>query len=151
MEILYRMAVSEDVPLLVQLRKTVLIAANNMAENTDLSHIDAASAVYFSDMDRHTTILAMEGSTVAGVGSVDYHTEMPTIANPTGECAFLMNIYTAPEYRHRGIATRIVRMLIADAQEKGAGSIMLEATEMGAPLYRKLGFVDAKGYMRFQD
>ena len=86
-----------------------------------------------------------------GVGSVDYHTEMPTVANPTGKCAFLMNIYTAPEYRRKGIATRIVEMLIADAREKGAGSVMLEATEMGARLYRKMGFAEAEGYMRYED
>lgn len=35
-----------------------------------------------------------------------------------------------------------------DARLRGAGSVMLEATDMGAPLYRKMGFVDAKGVMR---
>ena len=42
-------------------------------------------------------------------------------------------------------------MLIADAREKGAGSVMLEATEMGARLYRKMGFAEAEGYMRYED
>ena len=151
MEIEYRRALQEDVLLLVELRKTVLIAANKLEIDADLSHIDAASAAYFADTEKHTTYLAYDGENVVGVGSVDYHTEMPTVANPTGKCAFLMNIYTAPEYRHRGIATRIVQMLIADAREKGAGSVMLEATEMGAPMYRKIGFADAKGYMRLVD
>ena len=36
------------------------------------------------------------------------------------------------------------------ARRSGAGSVLLEATDMGAPLYRKLGFVDAKGYMRLE-
>ena len=85
-----------------------------------------------------------------GVGSADYHTEMPTCANPTGCCAFLMNIYTDPAYRRKGIAARIVTALVEDAKARGAGSVLLEATDMGAPLYRKLGFVDAKGYMRLE-
>ena len=137
--------------LLVELRKTVLIAANKLPESTDLSHLDAASAAYFVDTEKHTTYLAMDGEKVVGVGSVDYHTEMPTVSNPTGKCAFLMNIYTAPEHRKQGIATRIVMLLIEDAKGRGVGSIMLEATEMGAPLYRRLGFADAHGYMQFED
>ena len=144
----YRRAGCEDIRLLVELRKTVLIAANGLAEDADLSHMDAACAAYFADEEKHTTFLALEGEKVVGVGSVDYHTEMPTVANPTGKCAFLMNIYTAPEYRRRGIAAEIVRLLIEDAKERGAGSIMLEATKMGKPLYRKMGFVEAEGYMR---
>jgi len=151
MDILYRKAGKEDIALLVNLRKTVLIAANRLPEDTDLSRLDAASAAYFADTEKHTTYLAMDGEKVVGVGSVDYHTEMPTVANPTGKCAFLMNIYTAPEHRKQGIATRIVELLIGDAKSRGVGSIMLEATEMGAPLYRRLGFADAHGYMQFED
>ena len=150
-EIKYRRALQEDAALLVQLRKTVLIAANKLEKDTDLSHIDENSAAYFGDMNKHTTYLARDGEDVVGVGSVDYHTQMPTVANPTGKCAFLMNVYTAPDYRRKGIASEIVRLLIADAKEKGAGSVMLEATEMGAAMYRKLGFAEAEGYMLLGD
>ena len=31
---------------------------------------------------------------------------------------------------------------------RGAGSLLLESTQMGEPLYRSLGFAPAKGYMR---
>lgn len=30
-------------------------------------------------------------------------------SNPTGRCAFLMNVYTAPEYRRQGVAACVVR------------------------------------------
>lgn len=145
-----RRAGAQDVDLLVDLRKTVLIAANKLHADADLSHLDAPCAAYFADESKHTTFLALDGDRVVGVGSADYHTEMPTCANPTGRCAFLMNIYTDPAYRRKGIAARIVTALVEDAKARGAGSVLLEATDMGAPLYRKLGFVDAKGYMRLE-
>ena len=145
-----RRAGAQDVDLLVDLRKTVLIAANQLPADADLSHLDAPCAAYFADEDRQTTFLALDGDRVVGVGSADYHTEMPTCSNPTGRCAFLMNIYTDPAYRRRGIAARIVNALVEDAKARGAGSVLLEATEMGAPLYRKLGFVEARGYMRWK-
>ena len=147
-EIELRRAGAQDVPLLTDLRKTVLIAANKLPADADLSHLDGPCAAYFADEGKHTTILALDGDKIVGERSADYHTEMPTCANPSGRCAFLMNIYTDPAYRRKGIAARIVGALVEDARARGAGSVLLEATDMGAPLYRKLGFVDAKGYMR---
>ena len=61
-----------------------------------------------------------------------------------------MNIYTAPAYRRRGVARRIVEKLIEDAKARGIRSVLLEATEMGRPLYESLGFEDAQGYMRLK-
>ena len=61
-----------------------------------------------------------------------------------------MNIYTAPAYRRRGVARRIVEKLIEDAKARGIRSVLLEATEMGRSLYESLGFEDAQGYMRLK-
>ena len=61
-----------------------------------------------------------------------------------------MNIYTAPAYRRRGVARRIVEKLIEDAKARGIRSVLLEATEMGRPLYESPGFEDAQGYMRLK-
>lgn len=46
-----------------------------------------------------------------------------------------MNIYTDPEYRRKGIAAKTLDMLIKDTKDKGITAILLEATEMGRPLY----------------
>lgn len=46
------------------------------------------------------------------------------------------------------MAARVVRACIEDARARGAGSLLLESTQMGEPLYRSLGFAPAKGYMR---
>ena len=105
-EILLRRAEAGDALLLTELRKTVLIAANRLPEDADLSAIEEPCRLYFADTRRQTTYLAFCAEEIAGVGSVDYHIEMPTVSNPTGECAFLMNIYTAPASRRR-VASRV--------------------------------------------
>ena len=48
-EIELRRSGAKDVDLLVDLRKTVLIAANKLPADADLSHLDAACAAYFAD------------------------------------------------------------------------------------------------------
>ena len=66
---------------------------------------------------------------------------MPTFHNPTGKKAYIMNMYTKPEYRRKGIAYKTLDLLVAEAKQRGIYAISLEATDMGKPLYDKYGFV----------
>ena len=55
--------------------------------------------------------------------------------------AYIMNMYTNPEYRRKGIAYKTLDLLVHEAKQKGVTSISLEATVLGRPLYEKYGFV----------
>ncbi len=72
---------------------------------------------------------------------------MPTYHNPTGKKAYIMNMYTAPEYRRQGIAISTLDLLVKDVRKQGVSQIALEATEMGRPLYEKYGFVKMEDEM----
>ena len=65
---------------------------------------------------------------------------MPTYGNPSGRQGLIMNMYVSPDFRRRGIARNILKMLIQDALEKGVTYITLEATETGKLFYKKCGF-----------
>ena len=65
---------------------------------------------------------------------------MPTYHNPSGYKAYIMNMYTRPEYRRKGIAFRTLDLLVKESRKRGIESISLEATAMGRPLYEKYGF-----------
>lgn len=45
-----------------------------------------------------------------------------------------------PGYRRNGYATEVLRYFIHEARRKGFSRIILEATEMGYPVYKGLGF-----------
>lgn len=51
-----------------------------------------------------------------------------------------MNVYTRPEFRRRGLATEVLKLMITDAKTLGLSNLELGATDQGAPVYRKLGF-----------
>lgn len=51
-----------------------------------------------------------------------------------------MNKYTNPAYRRRGIAYKILDLLVNEARNRNISCISLEATDMGRPLYEKYGF-----------
>ncbi|RHA51985.1 GNAT family N-acetyltransferase [Eubacterium ventriosum] len=83
-----------------------------------------------------------------GAGGVSYYNVMPTYHNHTGRKAYIMNMYTKPEYRRKGIAIKTLELLVKDAQEKGITDISLEATDIGKPLYEKFGFVAMESEMK---
>lgn len=72
---------------------------------------------------------------------------LPTADHPTRLRAHLMNVYTAPAFRRRGIARMLVTALMDEARQRGATEISLDATEAGRPLYRSLGFRESGGAM----
>lgn len=76
--------------------------------------------------------------------SVTERPAFPTV--PTGLFGTLLNVYTAPEYRHRGIASALVQMAITDGKAKNLSYIELSATEDGKPLYEKIGFKKAESH-----
>ena len=90
----------------------------------------------------HTAYLIFDGESFAGAGGVSYYRVMPTYHNPSGEKAYIMNMYTAPAYRRKGIAYKTLSLLVEDAKKKGITAISLEATDMGRPLYEKFGFIN---------
>ena len=58
------------------------------------------------------------------------------------ECrrATILNVYTDPEYRRRGIAGQIMQTMIAWCKQEGFARVTLHASEHGRHLYETLGF-----------
>lgn len=91
--------------------------------------------------------MVFDESRCIGTGGVSFFQVIPTYHNPSGNKAYIINMYTNPEYRRKGIAYKTLDMLIKDAKSKGISAISLEATDMGRPLYEKYGFVKMNNEM----
>ncbi len=85
--------------------------------------------------------LALDGSgRVAGGGGVLLG---PWPANPKDACterAVILNVYTEPEFRKRGIARQIMVTILAWIKQRGLRAVNLHASAEGRRLYEKLGF-----------
>ena len=129
-----------DIEALMEIRLEMLRVVNGLDENVDFDKILVdTSREYFLNGDQ-TTVFAMDGDRIAGCASISYITIMPTFSHPSGKRAHLMNVFTRKEYRRQGVAQKMVEFLIDDARAHGATEISLDATEMGKPLYKSLGF-----------
>lgn len=83
-------------------------------------------------------------------GGICLYQEMPSPDNLSGQCAYLMNIYTCPEFRGRGVGEMIVRWLVGQAVQRNITKIYLETSEPGRKLYEKTGFLDMPDMMKLQ-
>lgn len=98
----------------------------------------------------HQAFVASYCGEDAGVGAICLSEELPSPDNPSGRCAYLMNIYVRERFRRRGIAKRIINHLVDVAKELGCGKIYLESTEMAKPLYGQCGFADMRNMMEYE-
>ena len=150
MDLNYRKAAFGDIGLLTKTRIEVLRAANGLPDDTDMAEIERRTYAYYRKAlhdGTHTAYLVFDGDRLAGAGGISYYQVMPTCRNPDGNKAYIMNMYTRPEYRRQGIARRMLEILISDAKARGVGFITLEATQMGRPLYENAGFMPMKNEM----
>lgn len=146
----YKKATTKDIAELVRTRVIVLRAANKLSDDVDMSIVEQESYAYYKravETGEHMAYLVYDKETFIGAGGVSFYQVMPTYHNPSGKKAYIMNMYTAPEYRRQGIAFHTLDLLVKAAKERGISQIALEATDMGRPLYEKYGFVKMEDEM----
>jgi len=76
---------------------------------------------------------------IAGAGmSIEDFPATPR--DQTGRRAYVMNVYTDPPYRHRGLARRLMQTLLDWCRANGIQTAALQASDKGRRLYESLGF-----------
>jgi GNAT superfamily N-acetyltransferase len=84
------------------------------------------------------------GAVIAGAG-VHIKPQLPRISHDGAEVVtaplpLVVNVYTEPEWRGRGIARALMKVLMEWAAGQGADRLVLHASDAGRPLYQSLGF-----------
>jgi GNAT superfamily N-acetyltransferase len=67
----------------------------------------------------------------------------------SGRLAFVYNVYTEPAYRRRGLARLVMDAVHVYCREAGIGSIALNASASGQPLYAQMGYEVTRSPMMF--
>ena len=156
-DITIRQASLDDLDLLIQWRMEVLHCVFSIPADADTAELRQQNIDYYRKAlanDSHIACFAYKASPsggglegAVGCGGLCLYDEMPSPDNPTGHCAYLMNIYVRPEHQGHGTGKRIVRWLVGAALSRGIKKIYLETSEAGRLLYSVLGFSDMKDMM----
>ncbi len=151
MKIIIQKAALSDLEQLMEWRMEVLREVFSIPYERDMQSLYQSNLEYYKEAlsnESHVAVFAAEEGRMAGCGGICLYREMPSPDNPSGWCAYLMNIYTRKEYRGKGVGQAVVQWLVRYAREKGITKIYLETSESGRLFYKKLGFQDMQDYMK---
>lgn len=99
----------------------------------------------------HIAIVAEADGAGIGCGAICLTDELPSPDNPSGKCAYLMNIYVRKAFRGNGVGHAIVGWLVDKARRLGCDKIYLETTDCARQVYRDTGFEELTGMMKYAD
>jgi len=144
--IVYRRVTIGDVQALVDYRTQFLNEHFNHPENDDATAVRNSLLEYFAKAipseDFVAWVAEYDGKIVATSGMVVW--QKPAIYGgvETGKLGYLLNFYTIPEARRKGIGTRLLNELIKEAKSLGLKYLHLHASKDGINIYRRAGFVE---------
>ncbi len=141
--ITYHKATVNDVSVLVDNR--ILFATELGGEQPQevITALRAQMTDYFTravDNDSCISIIAKCDGELAGIGSVHLREVPGNFKNPTGKWGYIMNMYTLPQHRRKGVCKGILNVLVEEGQKTGVTAFELHATKEGELVYKNNGF-----------
>ena len=93
--------------------------------------------------------VAINNGEIVATSGLCFYNVPPTHNNTTGRIAYIMNMYTQPDFRKRGIASKLLEYLVDEVKLRNCKKITLNASQMGRTIYKKYGFEDVNDSMVF--
>lgn len=145
-----RRATIDDLEELIALRLKLFHESGYLHSEEPPSELIEATRAYLSDhipTERFLSWVALNQGNLVGSSGLIFFQKPPTEENLSGLEAYIMNMYTLPEWRGQGIATALMQEIIKYVQQTSAKRIWLHTTKDGQPVYERNGFVLTHGDM----
>jgi GNAT superfamily N-acetyltransferase len=88
----------------------------------------------------HAWLARADGGEAVACGGLVPFERPPGPNNLGGWEGYVLNMYTAPGWRRRGVSRAVLAELMRHARELGLGRLWLHASSDGRPLYEQMGF-----------
>jgi len=130
-------ATKADIPELVGLRLAYLTEDSGPLDGDVAASIAHDLPGYYQEhLGRDLFVYVVrEGGAIASCAFLLVVHKPMSPSFPTGRTGTVLNVYTRPASRRRGMARLLMEALLGDAREMGLSVVELKATEDGYPLY----------------
>jgi len=140
----FRDAGAADIESILDQRRLMFVDMGYPADRF-LDDTLAASREFFSSWmaeGRYRAwLVETEGGEIVAGGGVLVTAHLPSPRDPNPRRPLIVNVFTAPAHRRKGIARRLLDIMLAWCRSQGFGSVTLYASTDGKPLYEAAGFV----------
>ncbi len=141
----YRRANIDDIKILIDFRIRFLNELYNHPEDEESQTLKNVLQGYFSKAipghDFIAWLAEYDGKTIGTSGMVIWKIPSRYGGLESGRLGYILNMYTIPEARNKGICTRLLNELIKEARSLGLKYVHLHASIDGMNIYKKAGFV----------
>ena len=95
-------------------------------------------------------LVEYEQAVIAGAGLwVAIGAPLPTLQSSDLRRANIVNVYTHPDHRRKGLARQMMTQLLDIARQEGYPVAQLHASNAGRPLYESMGFNNTNEFRLF--
>ncbi|MFX0039822.1 MAG: GNAT family N-acetyltransferase [Promethearchaeota archaeon] len=140
---LLRKATLNDIDILIEFRVRFLKEIQDPPPIKEMEiFIKSLKGFFLDKMKLHEFIawLAEFNNEVIATSGLSFLQKPPHFINLTGKFAYIMNMYTEPKWRRKGIGSALLEKLFEEIKKKGIQSVVLHTTPDGRHLYEKYGF-----------
>ena len=133
---------------LIEFRVKLLKEIQDFPPDTEIEIFRKSLNDFFLDKMKSNEFiawLAESDNEIIAISGLSFLQKPPHFINMTGKFAYIMNMYTKPEWRRKGIGSALLDELIKEIKKKGIHSVVLHTTPYGRPLYEKYGFRENDG------
>lgn len=151
MNVVIQKAELTQIELLMEWRMEVLHEIFNVPTDEPMQKLERENRRYYQETiptGGHIACFAYAGNKIIGCGGICIYSELPSPDNLSGKCAYLMNIYTRPQFRGQGVGKRLVKWLVKQAVQQNITKIYLESSKQGRPFYEGIGFNNMPDMMK---
>ena len=144
----FRLASLNDIQLLIDLRKQLLVEEGQIVS----SHIEEELKSFFENQissNQYVQWLVEQNNLIIATGAIQLISFPPSYFNPTGIRGYISNMYTHLDHRNKGIAKQLLNQLLTEAKRRKVHHIFLISSQIGKPLYKKMGFKENDIYMEY--
>jgi len=136
------LATPEDAELIARQRRQMFLDAGQPDDDRMAAMFEAFVPWVREHLVREKYIgwLAREDGKTAGGAGLWLMEFPPHFLQVDPVRAYLLNFYTAPEFRGRGLAKVLLKEAVDEAGRRGCEVVTLHASKFGRPIYEKNGF-----------
>jgi ribosomal protein S18 acetylase RimI-like enzyme len=140
-----RLATADDIPEVVRLRRVLFDSLGANDPGWELRCAEVLRGAMLGGSMVVVVVEAPSGEGLAAVGSGEIQQRLPGPRNPTGLLGYIGTMATDPQWRRRGMARAVLRLLLHELARRGVDRVELHATSEAESLYRSVGFAERPG------
>jgi ribosomal protein S18 acetylase RimI-like enzyme len=140
----------EDIDKVVSLRLALFKELGEVNSPQEVNLVETSTREYLQKALLNNEFISYfvekNGEPLSIIGMVLFK-RPPYLENLQGIEAYILNMYTVPEYRGNGLAKRLLEYCIDECKKSGVKRIWLHASKDGEHLYKKVGFTAKENEM----